>query len=168
MLKGSWPAAELQLLEQGLDETIRLVNRLGRQDDEEATAVASLFLVVRASGYLEQVLLVALRAHIVANAESRIANFTVSGLPRSANPSAEYLANLFKRLDPAWASELNELLDDNNRRIRDDLKFLLEVRNKIAHGASQTVGRRRAVELARVSKDLADWFIRRLSTARSA
>lgn len=165
MQKSIWPTAELRLLEQGLDETIRLVNRLGRQDDEEAIAVASLFLVVRASGYLEQVLAVALRAHIMANAGVRVANFTVSGLARSANPNAEHLANMFKRLEPAWASEFNDLLDEDNRRIRDDLKFLLELRNKIAHGVSQTVGRRRAVELAKVSKELADWFIRRLSTA---
>lgn len=59
--------------------------------------------------------------------------------------------------------ELERMLDADNRLLMNRVGELVGKRNLIAHGANEGIGSQVALELVRVAKELADWFIRRLN-----
>ncbi len=80
---------------------------------------------------------------------------------KSRNPSPENLLDIVGRFDGDWRDELQAMLDANDGRLNQELLMLISRRNQIAHGLNEGLNSRKAVELVLVSKQLADWFIRR-------
>jgi hypothetical protein len=78
------------------------------------------------------------------------------------NPSPERLIELVRRFDGSWSTELQERLELEDQRIARELKFLVDRRNKIAHGLSEGLGARKALDLAKIAREVADWFVLRL------
>lgn len=159
---GSWPSDALRRAEQALDDLEEVVVSLDPDTDDAVVNALSRFLVVRACGYLEQVFGLCLRAHFQAHAHQRVATYASAVLGRGSNPNPNYLIDTLRNIDPDWASELTEFLNTDSQRLRNDVKFLVAARNKIAHGESETIGRRRAQSLVRTTREVADWLIRRL------
>ena len=72
------------------------------------------------------------------------------------------LAILTGRFDSAWANELAEFLEADDQTLQREVAFLVDRRNKIAHGLNEGVGPVKALALKGVACDVGDWFIARL------
>jgi hypothetical protein len=70
-----------------------------------------------------------------------------SWLERTRNPTPETLTELIARFDATWRDEFIDLLDSDDERLRRELAFLVDRRNKIAHGLDEGVGRAKALLL---------------------
>lgn len=166
--RGEWPPETVRLAERQLDELEAVVRHppLGTTDDVDG--VLARFLVIRACGYLEQTLDLVLRAYIEAHANARVAAYTaaVRARSRGSNPNPNNVSEILRSLDPTWGTEFTLMLNEDSQRMRTELTFMVESRNKIAHGVSETIGRRRALDLVGVSKSIADWIILQLDPRR--
>lgn len=129
----------------------------GRGDDVDAALAR--FLVVRTCGYIEQVVEECCRAYLRSKSDARSASFGASWFGRGRNPSKDSLVSLVRRFDGAWGNSLETLLNDNDELLGRELAFLVDRRNKIAHGLSEGIGVRKALDLVAPAKEIADWFI---------
>ena len=75
------------------------------------------------------------------------------------NPTPDNLVKLVRRFDGTWADALEALLRSNGDLLWSELFFLVDRRNKVAHGLSEGITGRKALELAGYAKQVADWFI---------
>lgn len=119
------------------------------------------FLVVRACGFLEQVIEECCRALATSKASPRISSFATSWLGRGFNPTPDRVVGLVRRFDSTWALELETLLGQDDELLARELSFLVDRRNKIAHGLSEGIGARKALDLVSASRAVADWFVQR-------
>lgn len=55
------------------------------------------------------------------------------------------------------------MLAEQDELLHRELSFLLDRRNKIAHGHSEGITVRKALDLKRVAVQIADWFILRFN-----
>lgn len=76
---------------------------------------------------------------------------------RGANPTRDHIKRTLKDLDPVLENDFLALLGDN-----DSLKSLVETRNKVAHGQSDTCTRRQAIEKGDLAIKIGDWFLENL------
>ena len=130
---------------------------------DEVTRALSRFLVVRTCGYLEQVVEECSSAFISSRSAPQVSSFATSWYSgKGLNPTAERLITLLGRFDGVWAKELEDLLDDDDHRLKSELNLLVDRRNKIAHGLGEGIGSVKALELLGIARDIADWFILRL------
>ena len=51
---------------------------------------------------------------------------------------------------------------EDDQKLWDDIAFLVDRRNRIAHGMSEGITVRKAIHLAEQSQDIAEWLIMRL------
>ena len=58
------------------------------------------------------------------------------------------------------------MLDADDERCRRELAFMMDRRNKISHGISESVNRSKALVLKDIACELADWFILRFNPER--
>ena len=159
--KASWPPVRLALLEEQLDRIGEAVKN-GAERDIDDQIWLTRFLVVRACGYLEQVVHETLTAHLEAVSYGRARSFVMSWLERSRNPSSDNLMRILGRLDPDMQDELQQILDADDKRLMRRVGELVAKRNLIAHGTNEGIGSQKALELVQAAKDVADWFILRL------
>ncbi|WP_449338766.1 HEPN domain-containing protein [Streptomyces chartreusis] len=120
-----------------------------------------LYMCVRLSGYLEQLLHQAICAYVADSVGAAAArNFALSWFRNAPNLSPRALEELIERFGEIWVEELRTLLDEGNNR--GSLGTLIKIRNDTAHGKSY------AGRLANVSsyKDLVDdlhgWVVTRM------
>lgn len=66
---------------------------------------------------------------------------------------------LVQRFDNHWAKDFEALLDKEDEFLRRELSYLVDRRNKIAHGLSEGVGVRKALDLVPVGQEIGNWFI---------
>jgi len=156
---GAWPSLDLINLGDSLERVEKLVERLPTTQPDEVTRALSRFLVVRACGYLEQVAEECCRAYVRSHATPQVSSYGSSWLGRGANPTPENLTRLVRRFDASWADAIEALLRSNGDLLWGELSFLVDRRNKIAHGLSEGITGRKALELAAYAKEVADWFI---------
>jgi len=165
-----WPPATVVSLHQALEELAALTEEVRRRDsnesDREASWLARL-LVVRSCGYLEQVISDVGMSLIEARSGGESKSFGLSWFPPKRNPSSEQIIQWVGRFQPDWASELQELLEDNDEELGRELSLLLDRRNRIAHGLNEGVTVRKALDMRDVAVLLADWFILRFNPART-
>jgi hypothetical protein len=140
----------------------RLVDRPPPVQPDEVSQALARFLVIRTCGYLEQVVDQCCIAFVTSKSPPRVTSFGTSWLGRGANPSPERLVGLVRRFDTEWATELQGRFDVDDQRLSREVSFLVDRRNKIAHGVSEGIGARKALDLVSVTREVADWFILRL------
>jgi hypothetical protein len=158
---GAWPSRDITNLQRALKELKQLTEHpSGDQPDEVSRALAR-FLVVRTCGFLEQVIEECCRALILSKASPQVAAFGASWFGRGFNPTPDRIVSLVKRFDSMWATELEEKLEADDELLSRELSFLVDRRNKIAHGLSEGLGARKALDLVAAAEELADWFIAR-------
>ena len=163
-MPSAWPPKSLALLESGL---IDLRDAVANDDRYSQLTVderiwLTRFLVVRATGYLEQVFFDCTKEHLRAVSRGSAQAFALSFMERSQNPSPDNLKNTLRRLDVDLSAQLTEYLDERGKERRESLKALVNARHSAAHGLNESVQRERALEWTVLAFELADWLIRRL------
>lgn len=136
-----------------------------RSDNEDIVRELARFLVIRSCGFLEQVSTECCKYYIRQKSDPRSSSFASSWLERTRNPSPENLIDLVRRFDPAWSDELRQVLDEDDERLRREASFLVDRRNRIAHGENERVSARKAIDLCEVSQEITDWFLQRFDPA---
>lgn len=162
-----WPPRNLTTLRQKLDALAGAVDASARQGLAEESSWLAGLLVVRASGYLEQVALEVSRAYVEARSGGYVRNFARSWLDRSQNPTPEALLLLVGRFDAELAKDLEDLLESEDQVLRRELAFLVDRRNRIAHGMNEGIGAQKALQMKDVAVEVGDWFILRLNPQRA-
>lgn len=161
-----WPPMEVVTLRSKLDELAEAVRDSQRKGDERVAALLARFLVVRSCGFVEQSLVCTLRGYVSSKSGGYVRSFAQSWLMRSRNPSPQAIEGMLGRFDSLLASEFASFIDDDSQARRRDLEFMVDRRNKIAHGLNEGITERRALDLKETSVAVTDWFILRLNPER--
>ncbi|WP_285663342.1 HEPN domain-containing protein [Actinorhabdospora filicis] len=117
------------------------------------------FFVVRICGYLEQVVYEVTREHVRQKSGGRIQDFSLTWLEKTRNPSKANLLDLVRRFGVDLWEDLSRLLDSNDEELSRELAFLVDRRNKIAHGLNEGVTESKALALKGAAERVAAWFI---------
>jgi hypothetical protein len=159
----SWPPFQVARLRGALDE---LAETVQESRDPEILAWLTRMLVVRSSGYIEQTANEVFRGYIGARSGGLVRTFGHSWLERSRNPSPDNLLDMIGRFDHALRLEFEEMLEDDDQRLRRELAFLVDRRNHIAHGLSEGINREKALSLKEVALEVSEWLVLRFNPIR--
>lgn len=154
-----WPPSELVRIRQKLDELAeRVEEQIRKGDPETVVEWLARLLVVRSCGYLEQAVREVALGHIAHRSGGYVKGFALSWVPEGRNPWPDYLGQWVGRFDKSLANALEDLLDADDERLRREVSFLVDRRNRIAHGLNEGIGARKALDLKEVACELAEWF----------
>src|SRR5688572_15955243 len=87
--------------------------------------------------------------------------YATSAWRQGTNPTPTKLLELVNRFDTNWGAELQALFDDDDELIERSIRNLVATRNRVAHGSSEQVRVRPALEFASHAELLGAWFIGR-------
>jgi hypothetical protein len=154
---GIWPSHPLAESNRRLQE---LRDELANLDEISVAVEQAMarFLVVRACGHIEFTFEEAFCSYAEAKAIPAVAAFVRSQFFRGSNPRADRLTEILQRMDPARAQRFVDYIDSDDQRIRRELSFLIDRRNRIAHGQNETVSRRKALDLADLALNVGQWI----------
>jgi|SRR5580658_10504175 hypothetical protein len=155
----TWPSLAIQNLDRGLNRIAILVEHPKSDEPDQVTQAMARFLVVRTCGHLERIVQECLRTYVENKSFGRVKLFSHSWLSRINNPNPDYLLELVGRFDASLQSDLRTLFEDNDFELKREISLLIDKRNAIAHGESEGIGSRKALDLMKYSKSLTDWFI---------
>jgi hypothetical protein len=161
-----WPPRAVIEVSQRLNELKNLVGSPREETSQEARDWLARLLVVRSCGFIEQIVLEVCRGYLDQRSGGPARSFSSSWLERGRNPTPDALVTFVGRFDAAWSAELRELLDENDERLGRELAFLVDRRNKIAHGLNEGIGAVKAIQLSEVSGEISDWFVARFNPDR--
>jgi hypothetical protein len=159
MWSGAWPNLHLQNLRRQLESVVELVHEPPRDQQDEVTGALSRFLVVRTAGYLEAVVDECCKSLITSKSAPTVASFAGSWFGTGRNPSPTKLLELVRKFSNEWEVDLRGILDADDEYLRRELELLVAKRNKIAHGLSEGVGARKALDFVPCVVKVAEWFI---------
>lgn len=162
-----WPPRQVTSLQSNLSALVALVQDADRDLTPESRGWLARLLVIRASGYLEQVVVECFRGHVKEKSGGLVKSFASSWLERSRNPSPSNMLDMVGRFDKDLRDELDALFNTDDDRLKRELAFLVTMRNSIAHGMNEGVGPGKALMLVDVAVEVADWFILRFNPQRS-
>ena len=162
----SWPPHAVTSLRSNLATLTEITSDPDKELEPEVRSWLARLLVIRAAGFIEQCVAECCREHVNQRSGGMVRSFAHSWLERSKNPSPENLAELLGRFDQSLREEFEEFLHGDDESLYRDLAFLVDRRNKIAHGLNEGLGPHRALELADAASRLVDWFILRLNPHR--
>jgi hypothetical protein len=89
-----------------------------------------------------------------------------SSLFTGRNPRPADLVKRLSRINIQWGTELDELIDSDDELLRREISFLVDRRNKIAHGQNEGIQTRKALNLADHALNIGDWISVRLDPRR--
>ncbi len=162
-----WPPVAVTSIRDWLEELDTLLQDQARDPDADSTAQwLARLLVVRSCGYLEQTVLEVAKAFIVDSSGGLVRSFAQSHVPEGRNPSPDFLLDWVGRFDAQLREDLDEVLEADDQRLRRELSFLVDRRNRIAHGLNEGITSRKALDLKVIACEAADWFILRFNPAR--
>lgn len=156
----TWPPLAIHNLDLRLKQVVELVESPARDEPDQVTQALARFLVVRTCGHLEKTVQECLRAYVENKSFGRVRLFSQSWLARINNPDPDRLIELVNRFDPALALDLRALFEANDFELKREISLLISKRNAIAHGESEGIGSRKALDLFRYEQSLTDWFVR--------
>jgi hypothetical protein len=156
----SWPSREIVNLQSSLANIESLLTNQNPAVDDDINSSLARFLVVRTCGFVEQITEQCCMAYLQSKSDPRSALFAKSWFGRGAGPKPDSLVKLVQRFDIAWAEDLKKLLDSDDELLSRELSFLVDRRNKIAHGLSEGIGVRKALNLLKPARVVSDWFIK--------
>jgi hypothetical protein len=155
----AWPSLRITTLERSISELEALVEHpAGDQPDEVSRALAR-FLVIRTSGFLEQVARECCTAYVRSKSSPQAGAYGASWLELGTNPLPDRLVRLVRRFDGGWAEELSALLEQDDELLKRELSLLVDRRNKIAHGEGEGMGARKALDLLKMTRQVTGWFV---------
>lgn len=162
----AWPPRALTDVKQRLNELEGLVRRPSDDTGQEVRDWLARLLVVRSCGFVEQTVLEVCRGYIEGRSGGPTRSFSHSWLERGRNPTPDALVAFVGRFDATWSRELQDFLDEDDQRLSRELAFLVDRRNKIAHGLNEGIGTVKAIQLLDVSNEVSDWFVSRFNPDR--
>lgn len=118
------------------------------------------YMCIRLSGYLEQLLFEAVTAMLANSHDAIVRNFGISHFKKAPNLTPKAFEELISRFGESWASELQEFLDNRDRR--NLLGALIEVRNKTAHGANYRGSVLNIATYKDIVDDIHSWIVERM------
>jgi hypothetical protein len=157
---GAWPSLSIQQTENSLLSLAKVIEGQRAGASDEVSGALARFLVVRTCGYVEQIAEECCRAYLTIKSDHRSAAFGASWFGRGKNPNPEGLVQLVSKFDGTWAADLECLMREDDEFVRRELAFLVDRRNKIAHGLSEGIGVRKALDLVPTGRKIGAWFIR--------
>lgn len=159
----TWPPFQVERLRVALEE---LGTTVESTRDSDILAWLTRMLVVRSSGFIEQTSREVFWGYIDDRAGGLVRAFGQSWLDKSKNPSPENLLNMIGRFDHALKVEFEELLENDDQRLRRELAFLVDRRNHIAHGLSEGINRDKALALKEVALEVSEWLVLKFNPLR--
>jgi len=159
-----WPPRLVPQLSQDLK---RLAGDLedAQRSDSDAVVHLSKLLVIRSVGFLEQVAVETVRGYLTGKTSGPPLSFSTSWL-RGRNPTPDKLEELVSRFGETFSAKFADLLDQDDQLVRRELSFLVDQRNKIAHGLIRGISTRKALDLMSVAERTSDWFISNMNPTR--
>jgi hypothetical protein len=124
----------------------------------EIEGALSRFLVVRASGHVEFTFDETFSVFAKSKSSPAIGSFVRAQFFKGRNPTPVRIADGLRQLDPAKSDKFVAFIDENDQARRRELEFMVNRRNKIAHGQSEGIGRNKALALADVAMQIGDWI----------
>src|SRR5438034_3271720 len=122
----AWPPIQVSRLREALEE---LGSSVASMRDPEVLPWLTRMLVVRSSGYIEQTSREVFWGYIDTRSGGLVRTFGQSWLAKSRNPSPDNLLEMIGRFDYNLRSELEELLEFDDQRLRRELAYLVDRRN---------------------------------------
>ena len=159
----AWPPIQVSRLREALEE---LTSKVTSMRDVETLPWLTRMLVVRSSGYIEQTSREVFYEYMGTRSGGFVRAFGQSWLAKSRNPTPENLLEMVGRFDYNLRSELEELLEHDDQRLRRELSYLVDRRNHIAHGLSEGINRDKALSLKDVALELSDWLVLKFNPLR--
>lgn len=156
-----WPTREIVIIQQSLTTLEKVVQDLPHSTSDAINGSLARFLVVRICGTIEQIIEQCCKSYLLSKSDFRSSSFGHSFFGRGANPKPTALITLVRKFDPLWAEELEQLFLDDDELLHREIEFLVDRRNKIAHGLNEGIGVRKALDLVRPAEILTNWFIER-------
>lgn len=158
-----WPPPELAQIETALTSLKSDLEDALRGDNDALARWMTQLLVIKSAGYIEQVALLAARAHISTLGWGTVRSYGLARIERFFGPKPEDLLQFVGRFDAAWRAELESLLDDDDQELRREISALLSARDQIAHGRSHNVGPVAAFRFHSAAETIAAWMQLRLN-----
>jgi len=155
----TWPSLAIQNLDHGLSRIVELVEHPAPGEPDQVTQALARFLVVRTCGHLEKTVQECFRSYVENKSFGRVRLFSHSWLARVNNPEPERLIELVGRFDSTLELDLRMLFEANDFELKREISLLINKRNAIAHGENEGIGSRKALDLLKYSKLIADWFV---------
>lgn len=163
----SWPTLEMQTSRLRLKELRKTLDELPHEPPEVGAELAR-FLVVRASGYVEHTFETCIRHFVEAHSHPAVARHVNAGLFRGRNPSSSTLLDRTKTMSEEWHAQLDNYLEVDDARVQRELNFMVDRRNRIAHGENESVRRRKALDLADIALDVGEFLTKLIDPRNSA
>lgn len=155
----AWPSLAIQNLDRALGKIASIVGNPAPDQPDEVTQALARFLIIRTCGHIEKTVQECLRAYVAQKSFGRVKLFSQSWLTRINNPDPDRLLELVGRFDAGLQEDLKRLFSDNDFELKREISLLINKRNAIAHGESEGIGSRKALDLLEHSKRLTDWFV---------
>lgn len=159
----SWPPYQVERLRVALEDLGKTVEQT---KDSDILQWLTRMLVVRSSGFVEQTSREVFWGYIDERSGGLVKAFGHSWLDRSRNPSPENLLAMIGRFDHALKIEFEELLEFDDQRLRRELAYLVDRRNHIAHGLSESINRDKALALKGVALEVSEWLVLKFNPLR--
>lgn len=158
-----WPTWQLVDSRQKLCELRESLEQLPRDVSEDVQTHLSRFLVIRACGHIEYSLDQATSSFVARKASPDVHKYIEASLFRGQNPAPGRLIEKMSRFSNQWGAQLTEKLDENDGLLRRELEFLVDRRNRIAHGQSEGISRSKALMLCGYALEITDEILRMMS-----
>jgi hypothetical protein len=159
----AWPPYQVHRLREALEDLGEVVKKT---NDLDLLPWLTRMLVVRSSGYIEQTSREVFWGYIEDRAGGLIKSFGQSWLDKSRNPTPDGLLLMIGRFDDNLKEEFDQLLEEDDQRLRRELAYLVNRRNHIAHGLSEGINRDKALLLKEISLEVSDWLILKFNPLR--
>lgn len=152
-----WPTLRVHQLRQDLDNVRGVFT--GYTDADPVKAALARFYVVRSCGLIEKVTVECAHVFLEQRSDPRASRYGISWLPwgiTSAHPGA--LVEYVGKFDTEWRSSLEQFLKADDEILWRELAGLVQKRNRIAHGESESVSTTKAVEYGDIARKVCDWI----------
>lgn len=155
---GAWPSPILKQSRDSLIDLYALVDAGSASGSDTVLAQLSRLLVIRATGHIEFTLEQSLVHFASAKSHPHVANYILSTVFHGRTVKPHIFLERIKDIDGSWAEELTSFLNEDDQLLYRELAFMVDRRNKLAHGQNQGIGVRKALDLANVALVIGDWL----------
>lgn len=146
---------EIHRMKSALDATYDRYSRSLLQVPLDLQQDLHLYMCIRLSGYLEQLMYQAVCAYVSDASGGAAREFALSWFRNAPNLSPPALEGLIARFGEDWLRDLKILLDKENNR--GSLGTLIKIRNDTAHGKSYAGASANVSSYKKLIDDLHSW-----------